>query len=73
MKTFLHKIIGTQDMYRWATIGGAAIVCAVAGPLIVTSGLSLVGFGAAGVKAGSLAAGIHSGIRNVLAGSFFFK
>ena len=67
MKTFLHKIIGK----RLATIGGTVIVCAVAGPPIVTSGLCFVGFGATGVKAGSLAAGIHSGIGNVLAGSFF--
>ena len=58
-------------MDRWAKIGGAAIVGAVAGPLIVTSGLSWVGFGAAGVKASSLAAVIHSGYGNVVAGSFF--
>ena len=62
-------------MYRLATIGGAIIVCGVAGllagPLIVTNGLSLVGFGSAGVKAGSVAAVIQSVIGNVAAGSLF--
>ena len=68
MNNISVQIIGKKDLY---IIGGAIIVCGVAGPLIVTSGLSLVGFGAAGVKAGSLAAGIHSGIGNVVAGSIF--
>ena len=50
-----------------ATIVGASI----AGPLVITGGLALLGFGAAGVGAGTLAAGIQSGIGNVVAGSLF--
>ena len=46
-------------------------MCGVAGPLIVTNGLSLVGFGSAGVKAKSVAAVIHSLIGDVAAGSLF--
>ena len=61
----------SMDMYRVATIGGATIACALAGPLIVTGGLAVAGFGTAGVAAGSLAAGIQSGIGNVVAGSLF--
>ena len=62
------QIIGKKDLY---IIVGASIVCGVAVPLILTSGLSLVGFGSAGVKAGSVAAVIQSGIGNVPAGSLF--
>ena len=61
----------SMDMYREATIGGATIACALAGPLIVTGGLAVAGFGTTGVAAGSLAAGIQSGIGNVVAGSLF--
>ena len=50
-----------------ATIVGASI----AGPLVITGGLTLAGFGAAGVGAGTLAASIQSGIGNVVAGSLF--
>ena len=50
-----------------ATIVGASI----AGPLVITGGLALAGFGAAEVGAGTLAAGIQSGIGNVVAGSLF--
>ena len=62
------QIIGKKDLY---IIVGASIVCGVAVPLILTSGLSLVGFGSAGVKAKSVAAIIHSGIGNVAGGSLF--
>ena len=37
----------------------------------MTGGLAVAGFGTAGVAAGSLAAGIQSGIGNVVAGSLF--
>ena len=62
------QIIGKKDLY---IIGGAIVVFGVAGPLIVTNGLSWVGFGSAGVKAKSVAAIIQSGIGNVPAGSLF--
>ena len=50
-----------------ATVVGASI----AAPLIVTGGLAIAGFGAAGVGAGTLVAGIQAGIGNVVAGSWF--
>jgi len=68
LKQHLLSEEGKKDLY---IIGGAIIVCGVAGPLIVTNGLSMVGFGSAGVKAGSVAAVIQSGIGNVPAGSLF--
>ena len=50
-----------------ATVAGAVI----AGPLAFTYGLAALGFGSAGVGAGTIAAGIQSGIGNVAAGSAF--
>ena len=48
---------------------GAAV--GVAAPVAVLGGLALTGFGAGGVVAGSVAAGIQSYIGSVAAGSLF--
>lgn len=50
-------------------ITGAKIVGV--GTAVVGGGLMLAGFGAGGIVAGSVAAGIQSGIGNVAAGSVF--
>jgi len=48
-------------------VAGGAVVGAVAFPIAA----SALGFGAAGVAGGSIAAGLQSGIGNVVAGSGF--
>jgi len=40
-------------------------------PVLITAGLGVVGFSAAGPVAGSIAAGMQAGIGNVVAGSLF--
>ena len=48
-----------------------ATCAAIAGYVAPTVGLSALGFGSAGVAAGSVAAGVQSGIGAVAAGSAF--
>ncbi|PYH41098.1 interferon alpha-inducible IFI6/IFI27 family protein [Aspergillus saccharolyticus JOP 1030-1] len=56
---------------EYILIGAASGAVVVAPGLIATPLLNTAGFTSAGVKAGSLAAGIQSGIGNVVAGSWF--
>ena len=49
----------------------SAVVVGVAAPIVIPAALGAAGFTAAGVGAGTLAAGIQSGIGNVVAGSAF--
>ncbi|RDW57433.1 uncharacterized protein DSM5745_11517 [Aspergillus mulundensis] len=49
----------------------AGLTVAVAPGIVVTLPLSAIGFTAGGVQAGSLAAGAHSVLGNVVAGSLF--
>jgi hypothetical protein len=51
--------------------GAAAVIGAALAPVLVPAVLGGVGFGAGGVAAGSLAAGVHALIGNVAAGSLF--
>ena len=46
-------------------------VAGIAAPLAITAGLSALGFGAAGVGAGTWAAATQAGIGNVVAGTWF--
>ncbi|KAK0480317.1 adaptin N terminal region-domain-containing protein [Armillaria novae-zelandiae] len=55
---------------NWA-IGASVVAGVVLTPVIVPAALGIVGFGAAGPVAGTLAAVIQSGIGNVAAGSAF--
>jgi hypothetical protein len=49
----------------------ATLGAVIAGPVAVVGGLAVLGFGGAGIAAGSIAAGIQSGIGNVVVGSAF--
>jgi hypothetical protein len=51
--------------------GAAAVIGAALAPVLVPAVLGGVGFGAGGVAAGSLAAGVHALIGNIAAGSLF--
>ena len=46
-------------------------VAGIAAPLAITAGLSALGFGAAGVGAGTWAAATQAGLGNVVAGTWF--
>ncbi|KAI0446877.1 hypothetical protein F4803DRAFT_546729 [Xylaria telfairii] len=56
---------------KQAAVAGVGAACVVAPMLVVAPVLSLVGFGANGIVGGSIAAGIQSGIGNVVAPSLF--
>ena len=63
---FENKIV------RNVAIGvGVGAAVGVAAPVAVAAGLAVTGFGAGGVVAGSVAAGIQSSIGSVAAGSLF--
>ncbi|KAK0500938.1 hypothetical protein EDD18DRAFT_784700 [Armillaria luteobubalina] len=55
----------------WIFMGIGAVVGAALTPYVVPSILGWFGFGSAGPVAGGLAAGIQSGIGNVVAGRLF--
>ena len=59
-------VLAAQRM-KIIVITGTVVVGVAVGAAV----LPLIGFGAGGVAAGSIAAGIHSGIGNVVAGSLF--
>jgi len=53
-------------------LGAAGITAgAVLAPVVLTAGLGVIGFSAAGPVAGKIAAGLQAGIGNVAAGSLF--
>merc|ERR1711962_1598414 len=54
-----------------AGVAGTAAVGAVLAPAVATKAVGLVGFKAAGVAAGTMAAGWQASIGNVAAGSLF--
>ena len=61
-----------NETVRKVAIGvGVGAAVGVATPVVVVGGLALTGFGAGGVVAGSVAAGIQSSIGSVAAGSLF--
>ena len=61
-----------NENVKKAAIGiGVGAAVGVAAPLAVVGGLAVTGFGAGGVVAGSIAAGIQSSIGSVAAGSLF--
>ena len=61
-----------NETVRKVAIGvGVGAAVGVAAPVAVLGGLALTGFGAGGVVAGSVAAGIQSSIGSVAAGSLF--
>ena len=59
-------VLAAQRM-KIIVITGTVVVGVAVGAAV----LPLIGFGAGGVAAGAIAAGIHSGIGNVAAGSLF--
>ena len=52
-------------------MAGVIILSAITGPIAIALVLCCIGFGCAGVTRGSCAAGCHSSIGNVAAGSCF--
>ena len=52
-------------------MAGVIILSAITGPIAIALILCCIGFGCAGVTGGSCAAGCHSSIGNVAAGSCF--
>ncbi|KAK0495229.1 hypothetical protein EDD18DRAFT_266995 [Armillaria luteobubalina] len=60
-----------QRLSSWFTGASAAAAGVALTPILAPLALGIVGFGAAGPVAGSLAAAIQSGIGNVAAGSAF--
>ena len=61
-----------NETVRKVAIGvGVGAAVGVAAPVAVAAGLAVTGFGAGGVVAGSVAAGIQSSIGSVAAGSLF--
>lgn len=64
-KKKIQKKRSTLEKVGWVAVGAGVVVAA---PCI---GMALAGFGTGGIVAGSTAAGIQSGIGNVVAGSLF--
>ncbi|KAI0289368.1 hypothetical protein BC826DRAFT_1032338 [Russula brevipes] len=60
-----------MSYWRPLAMGAGAVVGSLLAPVVVPAGLGLVGFGAAGPVAGSLAAGWQASIGSVAAGSVF--